>query len=201
MFFSKKKIIIIYICKYTIINIMKDYILKCGLTIAVIQAFMLLSSYLIGIEFMLSSWWNISQSLITLILIITLAIQYRKFKKNILSFKDAFTFIFFTYSSSGFVFALFSFIFYNFIIDFESINLMKEIQKEKVIEMFEWMRDYIPVTDSQIDDALIEIDNPNYSAKNFLTSWFFSLPFLYILPSLIISAFIKKKSVEDIADS
>ena len=51
---------------------MKDYVLKNGLVFGAIQVAMLFVSYLIGIDFMLQTWWGVFQFLF-----------YFKFEKNI----------------------------------------------------------------------------------------------------------------------
>lgn len=195
MFFCKKKIIIIYICQYTIINIMKDYILKCGLIVGFIQVTMLFLSYFFGIDLMLSTWWGVSQFMISLFLVVYFGIQIRKAKNNVLSFKDSFKVSFGIYACAGFILTFFNILLYNFIdVEFATIA------KEKVIEStYQMMQDF-GASDNVIDDAIIEIEKQDsFSISTLAKGYFFGLP-LYIIISLIISAFIKKNPIQDTTD-
>ena len=51
---------------------MKDYILRSGLVVGGTQVIMLLLSYFIGAELMLSGWWSFFNALIVLILVVSI---------------------------------------------------------------------------------------------------------------------------------
>ena len=168
---------------------MKDYILRSGLVVGGTQVIMLFLSYFIGIEFMLSTWWGVFQFLITLILVVYFGIQYRKANTDNLSFKDSFSLTFGVYASAGFILTFFNILLYNFI-DIEFAN----IAKEKIIETTYEMMENFGASEAIIDEAMSEVENQDsFSVATLAKGYFFGLP-LYIILSLIISAFIKRDS-------
>ena len=70
---------------------MKDFVLKNGLTLGAFQVAMLFVSYLMGIDFMMQTWWGIVQFVISLGLVIYFATIFRRTQSGYASFKEMFS--------------------------------------------------------------------------------------------------------------
>lgn len=73
---------------------MKDYILKNGLLVGIVQVVLLLISYMLGIDFMMQTWWGVLQFLVVLGLVIFFAVEYKKLQGGYASFKESFSVLF-----------------------------------------------------------------------------------------------------------
>ena len=71
---------------------MKDYVLKNGLVLGAIQVAMLFVSYLMGIDFMMQTWWGVLQFLVSLGLVVYFAFEFRKMQEGYATYKESFLF-------------------------------------------------------------------------------------------------------------
>lgn len=170
---------------------MKDYILKNGLLVGIVQVVLLLISYMLGIDFMMQTWWGVLQFLVVLGLVIFFAVEYKKLQGGYASFKESFSVLFGIYVAAGFILTFFNILLYNFI-DLEFAEMAKEIVIEKTYEMME----SLGAPEASIDEAISELEKQDsFSVGNLAKSYVFGLP-VYIIFSLIIAAFIKKNKPE-----
>lgn len=170
---------------------MKDFILKNGLTLGAIQVVMLFVSYLMGIDFMMQTWWGILQFLVSLGLVIYFAIEFRKSQEGYASYKDMFSVTFGLYAAASFILTFFNILLYNFI-DVEFAQMAKEVIIEKTYEMMEGFG----ASDSMVDEAIAEIEKQDsFSVGSLAKGYVFGLP-VYIILSLIMAAFLKRNKPE-----
>ena len=170
---------------------MKDFVLKNGLVLGAIQVVMLFVSYLMGIDFMMQTWWGVLQFLVSLGLVVYFAIEFRKFQAGYATYKESFSVIFGMYAAAGFILTFFNILLYNFI-DVEFAQIAKEIIIEKTYEMM----DGFGASDSMVDEAISEIEKQDsFSVGSLAKGYVFGLP-VYIILSLIIAAFIKRNKPE-----
>ena len=170
---------------------MKDYIFKNGLLIGAVQIVLLLVSYLMGIDFMMQTWWGVLQFVILLGLIIYFSVEFRKLQGGYATFKESFSVSFGMYAAAGFILTFFNIILYNFI-DLEFAEMAKEIVIEKTYDMME----SFGAPEASIDEAIEALEEQDsFSVVNLAKSYVFGLP-VYIIFSLIIAAFIKKNKPE-----
>ena len=71
---------------------MKDFVLKNGLVLGSIQVAMLFVSYLMGIDFMMQTWWGVLQFLVSLGLVVYFAFEFRKMQEGYATYKSLFLF-------------------------------------------------------------------------------------------------------------
>ena len=170
---------------------MKDFILKNGLTLGAIQVVLLFVSYLMGIDFMMQTWWGVLQFLVSLGLVIYFAIEFRKLQGGYANYKDSFSVLFGMYAAAGFILTFFNILLYNFI-DVDFAQMAKEAIIEKTYEMMEGFG----ASDSMVDEAISDIEKQDsFSVGTLAKGYVFGLP-VYIILSLIIAAFIKRNKPE-----
>ncbi len=170
---------------------MKDFVLKNGLVLGAIQVVMLFVSYLMGIDFMMQTWWGVLQLLVSLGLVVYFAIEFRKLQGGYATFKESFSIVFGIYAAAGFILTFFNILLYNFI-DVELAQMTKEVLIEKTYEMMEGFG----ASESTVDDVISEFEKQDsFSVGTLAKGYFYNLP-LYIIGSLIIAAFIKRNKPE-----
>ena len=170
---------------------MKDFVLKNGLVLGAIQVVMLFVSYLMGINFMMQTWWGVLQFLVSLGLVVYFAIEFRKLQGGYTTYKESFSVLFGMYAAAGFILTFFNILLYNFI-DLEFAQIAKEVIIEKTYEMME----RFGASESMIDEAISDIEKQDsFSVGSLAKGYFFGLP-VYIILSLIIAAFIKSNKPE-----
>ena len=170
---------------------MKDFVLKNGLVLGAIQVVMLFVSYLMGIDFMMQTWWGVLQFLVSLGLVVYFAIEFRKLQGGYATYKESFSVLFGMYAAAGFILTFFNILLYNFI-DVEFALMAKEVIIEKTYEMMEGFG----ASESMVDEAISEIEKQdNFSVASLAKGYVFGLP-VYIIISLIIAAFIKRNKPE-----
>lgn len=170
---------------------MRDYILKNGLTLGIVQVVMVLISYMMGIDFMISSWWGVVQFVVVVSLILYLAIQFRNAQGGFATFKECFSVLFGMYAAGGFILTFFNILLYNFI-DPELSVMMQEAIIEKAYEMMAGFG----AADASVEEAMEKMAEQNrFSAASLAQGYLFSMP-VYIVLSLVIAAFIKKNKPE-----
>lgn len=170
---------------------MKDYVLKNGLIVGAVQVVLLLVSYMIGLDFMLATWWGVVQFLIVLGLVAFFTIEFKKLNGGYANFKETFTVMFGIYAASSFILTFFNILLYN-VIDAEFAVLAKEQIVEKTYEMMAGFG----APESAVEEAILAIEEQDsFSVSNLAKGYVFGLP-LFVLISLIGAAFIKKNKPE-----
>ena len=170
---------------------MKDFVLKNGLTLGAIQVVMLFVSYLMGIDFMMQTWWGIVQFVISLGLVVYFATIFRRAQGEYASFKEMFSISFGLYAASSFILTFFNILLYNFI-DLEFAEMAKEVIIEKTYQMMEGFG----ASETMVDEAIEEIEKQDsFSIASLAKGYVFGLP-VYIVISLILAAFLKRNKPE-----
>ena len=177
---------------------MKDYILKNGLILGLVNVVLLLLSYSVGVDFFLNESWSIIKPIIPYILLIYLIIQYKKMIGGFISFKETFTVTLGTAVCGAFIATFFSILLFNFI-DPDFAVLLKNATIEKMAIQLDQLPESNPMY--SIMETLIEQTQEEdiYSASNQASAFFYSL-FFHIVFSLIIAAFIKKDKPIEISE-
>lgn len=170
---------------------MKDYVLKNGLIVGTVQVVLLLVSYMLGLEFMLATWWGVAQFLIVLGLVVFFTIDFKKQNGGYATFKESFTVMFGVYAAASFILTFFNILLYN-VIDPEFAVLAKEQIIEKTYEMLAGFG----TPESAVDEAILAIEEQDsFSVGNLAKGYVFGLP-LFVFISLIGAAIIKKNKPE-----
>ena len=170
---------------------MKDFVLKNGLVLGSIQVALVFVSYLMGIDFMMQTWWGVLQFLVSLGLVVYFAFEFRKMQEGYATYKESFSVLFGMYAAAGFILTFFNILLYNFI-DVEFAQMAKDVIIEKTYEMMEGFG----ASEFMIDEAISEIEKQDsFSVESLAKGYFFGLP-VYIILSLIIAAFIKRNKPE-----
>ena len=170
---------------------MKDFVFKNGLVLGAIQVVMLFVSYIMGIDFMMQTWWGVLQFLVSLGLVVYFAIDFRKLQGGYATFKESFSVLFGMYAAAGFILTFFNILLYNFI-DLEFAEMAKEVIIEKTYQMMEGFG----ASETMVDEAIEEIEKQDsFSIASLAKGYVFGLP-VYIVISLILAAFLKRNKSE-----
>ena len=172
---------------------MKDFIFKNALGLAALYIVLSVISYTFGVDFTISTWWAVVQSILPLTLLVFFVVQYKKLNGGFLIFKNTFKVCFGILVAATFISTFFNILLFNFI-DPDYAQALSQASIEKSYEMMERMNVDEAVLDETIT-ALEEADN--YSISNLAKGFFYGIPF-YVILSLIISAFVKKNPPQNI---
>ena len=167
---------------------MKKYILDAGLKLGIIQALYWLLIYLLGIEYLTNIWVLMISLVISVSLYVYFGIRYRKLNDGYLTFKDAFTLLFFIFAVSGAVTTVFNMLLYH-VID----PRLPQAMTEKILETTIGYMERFGAPESEIDKVVAEMENKGeqFSVLGLLKSYLWSFIGGAII-SLIIAAIIKK---------
>lgn len=166
----------------------RDFILKWGLIIGLVQCCLSLLSYLLGIEWMVSITFGILNIIVLIGGPVYGAIAWKKQQGGYLVFKNAFLAIFIVFAASGFVLLGYNVLMYT-VIDPEIPGQVKEAVMEKTFNMMERFgapEESIEKTMEDLEATEMEY-SPSSLVKGYLTSWIWGA-----LIALIGAAIIKK---------
>ena len=163
-----------------------DFVLKYGLIVGLLQVIIVLFSYLMGIEYMVSYWLAFFNIIIVVGAVIYCGVLWKRMNKGYLDFKYSFLTIFLVYAIASLIVVVFNIALYN--VDPDLPDQIKEAAVEKVVTMME----KVGAPEESIDEAIDGIENSDsYSISSFMTGYIWSLLWGVII-ALIGGAVIKK---------
>jgi uncharacterized membrane protein len=138
---------------------------------------------------LMTEWYLMVINLILILVLGTMSIKSAKAASTTLfTFKNAFSAYFLTIVLGLFLATVFSLLLFN-IIDPDSAEILKELSMEKQAAMFE----KFGMTEAQINEAMLEVQNQDtFSIKNITISFATQLIFFSII-GLIIALFFREK--------
>lgn len=151
---------------------LRDFILKWGLVIGLVQCGVSLISYLLGIEWMVSFTFALLNILVMIGGPIYAGIAWKKIQGGFLEFKNAFVVLFFVFAAAGFVLLGYNVLMFT-VIDPEIPGQVKEAVIEKTFTMME----RFGAPEDSIEKALEELEQsemeytPASLVKGYFTSW------------------------------
>lgn len=164
----------------------KDFVLQYGLIVGLLQVVIVLFSYLIGIEYMVSYWLAFFDIIIVIGAVIYCGILWKRMNEGYLDFKNSFLSIFLVYAIAALIVVVFNIILYT--VDPDLSDQIKEAAIEKAITMMEKMG----ASEESIDEAIDGIENSDsYSISSFMIGYIWSLLWGAVI-ALIGGAVIKK---------
>ena len=171
---------------------LKSTSINYGIILGLILIFVTVISYVVNIELLVNFWLSL---LIMPIVIISFGVVSTAKSKNLLngfiSFKQAFSSYFITVAIAVIISTLFSVILFNFIDPDAAIQL-----KELVIEKSTAMMEKFGAPQSEIDKALIKMENQDtFAVGTQLRSLAQSLLFFTVI-GLIVALIMKKKDTD-----
>ncbi len=172
----------------------KDQIIKFALYVAGFQIGLTLILYILGPEYMAQFWVGILAFLVSIGIVVWGILQTRGSQDGFISFKEAFTIGFLVLFLAGLAGALFNVLLYT-VIDPELAVQVKEITIERTVGMME----NFGASETEIDEAVQNIQKQDFGLKQQLTGLGWSIPINAIL-ALIIAAFTKKNRPEFFED-
>ena len=167
-------------------NDFKDFVLKYGLIVGLLQVIIVLFSYLMGIEYMVSYWMAFFNIIIVIWAVIYCGVLWKRMNEGYLDFKQSFLTIFLVYAIAALIMVVFNIALYN--VDPDLPGQIKEAAVEKVVTMME----KVGAPEESIDEAIDGIENSDsYSFSSFMIGYIWSLLWGAII-ALIGGAVIKK---------
>lgn len=166
----------------------RDYVLKCGLILGLIQCGLALLAYLMGLEWIVSFTFGILNILVLVAGPIYCALRWKKQEGGFLDFKTAFLIIFIVFAASGFIALGYNVLMYT-VIDPEIPAQIKEAVIERTFSMME----RFGAPEEAIEKAIEDIEKtdmeftPSSLIKGYFTSWLWGA-----IIALVGAAIIKK---------
>lgn len=158
---------------------MGNYSVKNGIISGAIQAGVMLLFYFISKE-MLISFSPMVCFFVYLGFMRQTVLQHKRDNGGFISFRDAFKASWLTFIPSSVIVAVFSYLLFNF---FDPQLL--EIQKEILVDTFEKMSSFLPMSDEDYDKQLEALSNQNpYGLQSLATG----LPLSFLFPGALIAA-------------
>lgn len=167
---------------------LRDFVLKWGLIIGLVQCSVSLISYLMGLEWMVSFTFALLNILVLIGGPVYCGVLWKKQQGGFLDFKNAFLVIFIVFAASGFVLLGYNVLMYT-VIDPEIPGQVKEAVIEKTFTMME----RFGAPEDSIEKAMEDLEqtdmeySPSSLIKGYFTSWIWGS-----IIALIGAAIIKK---------
>jgi hypothetical protein len=158
---------------------MGNYSLKNGLISGGVQVGVMVLFYFIS-AIMLISFAPMVCFFVYLGFMRQTVVQYKREKGGYISFKDAFRASWLTFIPGSVILAVFNYLLFNFM----DPHLL-EIQREILVETFEKMATFLPMSDEEYDKQLELLNNQNpYGLQSLATA----LPLSFLFPGALIAA-------------